>query len=202
MTAPTRTLRRLPALLTGTALAVVLTGALAACGGSDDDPTATTTGPGTATTSTPAGTGSGTPEASASSIPTSASPSATPGAPTTVMTMPGNPDVPVIPGTAEAFTGSWRDPDGGAVVTFADDGTLTGTDGCNNFRSTWTLDSGDGGDGSVITVDPFPTTMMACTGGWSPWILSMHTVTHHGDHLTVTNEGDTDLGELIPAVPA
>lgn len=200
MTGPTRTHRRLPTILTGTALAAALTGALAACGGSDGDaPTTTAPAVGSATTTTPP---TGTPETSASGTPAPGSPSVPPEAPTTVPTMPGNPDVPIIPGTADAVTGSWRDPDGGAVVTFADDGTLTGTDGCNNFRSTWTLDSGDGGDGSVLTVAPFPTTMMACTGGWSPWILSMHTVTHHGDHLTVTNEGDTDLGDLIPAVPA
>ncbi len=116
--------------------------------------------------------------------------------------MPGNPDVPIIPGTADSYDGSWRDPDGGAVITFAGDGTLTGTDGCNNFRSTWTLDSGPGGEGSVATVDPFATTMMACTGPWSPWVLSMATVNHAGDHLSVTNEGGTELGRLIPAVPA
>lgn len=116
--------------------------------------------------------------------------------------MPGNPDVPIIPGTADAFTGSWRDPDGGAVITFAEDGTLTGTDGCNNFRSTWTLTSGGGGEGSVATVAPFATTMMACSGPWSPWVLSMGTVNHVGDHLSVTNEGGVELGRLIPAVPA
>lgn len=118
------------------------------------------------------------------------------------MTMPGFPDVLIVPGTSESFTGSWRDPDGGAVVTFADDGTLTGTDGCNHFRSTWTLASGSGGEGSAVTVTPFMSTRMACTGAWSPWILSMHSVTHGGDRLTATNDGGVELGTLIPAVPA
>ena len=91
---------------------------------------------------------------------------------------------------------------GGAIITFADDGTLTGTDGCNNFESTWTLESGSGGAGSAAIVDPFPVTKMACAGPWSPWVVSIHQVDHDGDRLTATTQGGTGIGELIPAVPA
>ncbi|WP_315146052.1 META domain-containing protein [Corynebacterium variabile] len=174
--------------------AVALAVSLAACSDSDDD---------AADTSEPSST-SAAPETSAAPTTPAKSDTDEPGDDTTEdpMTMPGHPYIRIIPGTGDAYTGSWRDPDGGAIINFADDGSLTGTDGCNNFQSTWTLDSGSGGKGSVATVEPFPTTMMACTGPWSPWIVSMHEVRHEGDHLSVTNEGGTELGELIPAVPA
>jgi heat shock protein HslJ len=42
------------------------------------------------------------------------------------------------------------------VLTFADDGTLTLTTGCNDLGSSWTL------DGRFITIDPPRSTMMAC----------------------------------------
>lgn len=123
----------------------------------------------------------------------------------TIPTMPGYPDVPIIPGTSEAFTGTWRDPDGGAVVSFTEDGVITGTDGCNRFQSTWTLTTGSGGEDSVLKIAPFGTTMMACTGPWSPWVLSMVTIRHDGSHLTAFNAGIDDgaeIGRLIPAVLA
>ncbi|AGP30730.1 META domain-containing protein [Corynebacterium terpenotabidum] len=172
---------------------VVLAAALAACGSDDDSSTAATT-----TSQAPVQTSNAAQTSSVDQTDTIDTTSEE----TPAMTMPGNPDIPIVPGTADAFTGSWRDPDGGAIVTFADDGTLVGTDGCNNFHSTWAYTSGSGGEGAVIQVEPFPTTMMACTEAWSPWVLSMHTVTHNGDHLSLRSEGGIELGELIPAVPA
>ena len=106
---------------------------------------------------------------------------------------------------AEQFTAKIATVDGARVATgsdFADDGTLTGTDGCNNFESTWTLESGSGGAGSAAIVDPFPVTKMACAGPWSPWVVSIHQVDHDGDRLTATTQGGTGIGELIPAVSA
>jgi heat shock protein HslJ len=182
--------------------AVALAVSLAACSDSDDDAAENTT-TATATTSSAADDSSAAAPASSTAAQPEESTVEAPADNTEEpMTMPGHPDIPLVPGPADAYTGSWRDPDGGALVTFADDGSLTGTDGCNRFVAKWALDSGSGGEGSVATVEPFATTMMACSGPWSAWILSMNEVHHEGDHLSVTNEGGIELGELIPADPA
>lgn len=121
---------------------------------------------------------------------------------------PAQPDQPVVPAGPAAFTGTWHDPDGGGVLTFAGDGTVTGTDGCNSLRSTWTLTDGDGGEGSTATVDGFISTMMACPGPWSAWLVSTGSVHHDGDHLTVTaaardgGPGGVELGRLEPVEAA
>ena len=186
--------QRLLTALTAAALAV----SLAACSDSAEDAPETpsaTAAPSTAasdsSTAAPAETATDAPEENGGSDD-----------PEDPMTMPGHPDIPIVPGTEDAFTGSWRDPNGGAIITFADDGTLTSTDGCNNFESTWTLESGSGGAGSAAIVDPFPVTKMACAGPWSPWVVSIHQVDHDGDRLTATTQGGTGIGELIPAVSA
>lgn len=174
--------------------AAVLAATLAACGGSDDGSpttTAATTAVGDATTT--------------ASVPTTVAPQETTAQsiepPAKETTMPDPSDAQIIPGTPESFLGTWHDPDGGAVVTFADDGSLTGTDGCNRFVATWKLSSGDGGQGSVVTVAPFATTLMACAGPWSAWIISMASIRHDGDHLTVSNDTGLEIGQLTPAVP-
>ena len=42
------------------------------------------------------------------------------------------------------------------AVEFGEDGSLTGTTGCNRFNATWT------GSGSDLTITPLATTKMAC----------------------------------------
>lgn len=88
--------------------------------------------------------------------------------------------------------GTWVDPDGRGYLTFTDDGTVTGSDACNGIRSTW-----EDGNGTV-TVEPFPTTMMACSEGWSQWLLGVTTVEQDGDELTVYGHEGERLGVLVP----
>jgi heat shock protein HslJ len=178
--------RTMPACAAAATLALTL----AACSNSQQDSTqeATATASGQATTTAPE-------ETTVAPEPSQPDQSA-------------QPDQPVVPAGPAAFTGTWHDPDGGGVLTFADDGTVTGTDGCNGLRSTWTLTDGDGGEGSTATVDGFVSTMMACPGPWSAWLVSAGSFHHDGDHLTVNatardgGTGGVELGRLEPVEPA
>ncbi|WP_291480322.1 META domain-containing protein [Corynebacterium sp.] len=103
---------------------------------------------------------------------------------------------PAVPGSSVPdvpFTGTWvdADPAGAAEVTF-DQGRISGTDGCNGVGSSYTV------EGNVADVDPFISTLMACTGAWSPWLQGMSTVHHYGAVLVVHGEDGAVLGVLRP----
>lgn len=93
------------------------------------------------------------------------------------------------------FTGTWVDanPTGGAKITF-DQGRISGTDGCNGIGSAYTV------TGNVADVDPFLSTMMACTGPWSQWLQGVSTIHHYGAVLVVHGDDGGVLGVLRPAV--
>ncbi|MEJ6548504.1 META domain-containing protein [Corynebacterium sp. USCH3] len=112
----------------------------------------------------------------------------------TAAAQPGIPgsSVPSLP--AVPFTGTWVDanPAGGAKVTF-DQGRISGTDGCNGVGSSYTV------SGNVADVDPFVSTMMACTGPWSQWLQGVSTIHHYGALLVVHGDDGGVLGVLRPA---
>ncbi len=103
--------------------------------------------------------------------------------------LPSLPSLPAVP-----FTGTWVDanPAGGAKVTF-DQGRISGTDGCNGVGSSYTV------NGNVAEVDPFISTMMACTGPWSQWLQGVSTIHHYGAVLVVHGDDGGVLGVLRPA---
>jgi heat shock protein HslJ len=103
---------------------------------------------------------------------------------------------PLVPGSsvpAVPFSGTWVDvnPVGGAKLTF-DRGRVSGTDGCNGVGSSYTV------SGNVADVAPFVSTLMACTGPWSPWLQGVSTVHHYGAVLVVHGEDGGVLGVLRP----
>ncbi|WP_227590228.1 META domain-containing protein [Corynebacterium glyciniphilum] len=104
--------------------------------------------------------------------------------------LPSLPSLPAVP-----FTGTWVDanPTGGATITF-DQGRISGTDGCNGIGSAYTV------TGNVADVDPFLSTMMACTGPWSQWLQGVSTIHHYGAVLVVHGDDGGVLGVLRPAV--
>jgi heat shock protein HslJ len=106
--------------------------------------------------------------------------------------LPSFPSLPSLP--AVPFTGTWVDanPTGGAKVTF-DHGRISGTDGCNGVGSSYTV------NGNVADVDPFLSTMMACTGPWSQWLQGVSTIHHYGAVLVVHGDDGGVLGVLRPA---
>lgn len=99
-----------------------------------------------------------------------------------------------LPSPSVPFTGTWVDvnPVAGGKITF-DNGSVSGTDGCNGIGSTYTV------DGNVADVEPFVSTMMACPGPTSDWLQGMSTVHHFGVLLVVHGEDGSVLGMLRPA---
>lgn len=96
------------------------------------------------------------------------------------------------PAAPAGFTGTWVDPDGKGYLTFDGDGGITGSDACNGITTTYTV------EGTTATVEPFPTTMMACGDGWSQWLLGVTTVELRDGTLGVLGRDGEDLGTLVP----
>src|SRR5690242_16248586 len=60
--------------------------------------------------------------------------------------------------TAYDFNGALKDVASGSTanITFADDGTVTGTGGCNSFHGSYTL------NGNTIKIGPLASTQKSC----------------------------------------
>lgn len=61
---------------------------------------------------------------------------------------------------AIGIVGVWGDPDAERTpsIVFAEDGSLSGTDGCNRLVGSWTA------DGDTVEFGPLASTRMACEG--------------------------------------
>lgn len=79
--------------------------------------------------------------------------------------------------------------DGLPQLVLAEDGALTGTDGCNNLVGAWTQ------EGDVIDFGEVASTMMFCEGV-DTWLLTLKTGTVDGDTLTILDEGGATIGTL------
>src|SRR4051812_43306817 len=69
-------------------------------------------------------------------------------------------------------TGEWAEPDSKPLVNLelVANGSVSGSDGCNQLNGTWKL------DGSSIEFGPFAATMMAC-GDVDTWLSSATSAT-------------------------
>lgn len=86
--------------------------------------------------------------------------------------------------------GRWTSPEAGdPFLEFNDDGSLSGSDGCNAIKSSWTL------DGDTITIEPFTSTQKACAGVDS-WLSKAATATIEGDVMTVKDGQGSVIGGL------
>ena len=74
-------------------------------------------------------------------------------------------------------------------LVLADDGTLTGTDGCNRLRGGWSA------DGDTVTFDQVASTRMACEGV-DTWLSGLATATISGAEMTVLDASGAELGTL------
>ena len=74
-------------------------------------------------------------------------------------------------------------------LEFNDDGTVTGTDGCNGIHSTYTVTE------EGIEIEPFASTLKACQNV-DDWLRAAHTVVPAGDAITVFNASGDQIGEL------
>lgn len=74
-------------------------------------------------------------------------------------------------------------------LVLAEDGKVSGSDGCNRLMSTWKLTD------ETVTFSEVAGTLMACEGV-DTWLLQMHTAVIDGDTMTVLNEGGKEIGTL------
>ncbi|WP_395244715.1 META domain-containing protein [Agromyces sp. MMS24-K17] len=92
---------------------------------------------------------------------------------------------------AEAFIGTWGTADAQQPhLIIVADGTMSGSDGCNQLAGGWELDD----DGS-IEFDDVASTLMACEGG-DQTLGQLDSATVSGDTLTVIDDHGTVLATL------
>ncbi|WP_285114234.1 META domain-containing protein [Leifsonia sp. fls2-241-R2A-40a] len=91
---------------------------------------------------------------------------------------------------SDAFTGSWGSTaQGQPNLTIKDDGTFSGSDGCNAM-------SGKGSvSGDTFTFGPFASTLKACDGV-NPWLSRASTAKVSGDNLVIYANGGQKVGTL------
>lgn len=93
-------------------------------------------------------------------------------------------------GAPTSVIGAWgSEAKGQPNLTFTDEGTVFGTDGCNGISSTYKT------EGDLVTVDRFASTLMACQGV-DTWLSGLSTVAVDGDKLVVKNAAGAQIGEL------
>ncbi|MFC9560616.1 META domain-containing protein [Agromyces sp. NPDC056965] len=100
----------------------------------------------------------------------------------------GNPAEPVE--TVDPV-GTWGDvaATGEPSLVLGDDGSLTGTDGCNRLIGTWTAEA------DTVAFVEVASTRMLCEGV-DTWLSTLATGTIEGDTLTVHDESGEEIGTL------
>ncbi|MGN6427942.1 MAG: META domain-containing protein [Leifsonia sp.] len=74
-------------------------------------------------------------------------------------------------------------------LTIENDGTFSGTDGCNRLSGKGSI------DGDTITFGPMASTMMACEGV-DEWLGKAATGTAKGSTMTVYDDSGSTIGTL------
>lgn len=91
---------------------------------------------------------------------------------------------------ASSFTGTWGSSGSGQPnLTISDDGTFSGTDGCNAMSGKGTV------AGDTFTFGPFASTLKACDGV-NPWLSRADTAKISGGDLVVYANGGEKVGTL------
>ena len=88
--------------------------------------------------------------------------------------------------------GSWGDTSDTTEpsLTLADDGSLTGTDGCNRLSGSWRLEDDD-----LVYFDAVASTRMACEG-FDTWLEGLSQATISGSTMTITGADGAEIGTL------
>lgn len=91
----------------------------------------------------------------------------------------------------DSFTGQWdAADDSGASLTLEEDGTLSGTDGCNRLTGSWEA------DGDEVTFGKMASTMKACPD-MDLWLAQAASATISADdELLVSDSDDQRVGVL------
>jgi heat shock protein HslJ len=90
-----------------------------------------------------------------------------------------------------SVVGTWGTPDaqGEPSLTFEEDGSYSGTDGCNRVGGEWNA------DGSTIDLGNMISTMMYCEGV-DTWLVNAGTAELSGDTLTFSDRDGAEIGTL------
>ncbi|ALZ99997.1 hypothetical protein APT58_07005 [Corynebacterium glutamicum] len=92
---------------------------------------------------------------------------------------------------APTFEGTWgSDEPPRPELTLAEDGSISGTDGCNRLIGSWELVD------QHVELSPLGTTMMFCEGGDS-WLGSATRAEIEGDTLHLFDQDGTGIGMLL-----
>lgn len=88
-------------------------------------------------------------------------------------------------------SGTWGDAaqESAPVLELSQNGTLTGTDGCNRLTGSWKL------DGDTIVFGELASTKMACMGV-DTWLSAARTAIVAGSTMTVRGEDGAEIGTL------
>ncbi|WP_394554044.1 META domain-containing protein [Agromyces sp. MMS24-JH15] len=87
--------------------------------------------------------------------------------------------------------GTWGDPTTGEpYLSLAEDGTLTGSDGCNRLAGGWELDEAD-----QIEFGDVASTLMACEGV-DTWLSGLDVATVSGTTMTILSDDGAEIGRL------
>ncbi|MFF2050774.1 META domain-containing protein [Leifsonia sp. NPDC058194] len=92
--------------------------------------------------------------------------------------------------SASSFTGTWGSSSSGQPnLTITDDGSFSGTDGCNAMSGKGTI------SGDTFTFGPFASTLKACDGV-NPWLSRANTAKISDGDLVVYANGGEKVGTL------
>lgn len=97
-------------------------------------------------------------------------------------------------GAAASPVGAWGDPTDPTdpsrpSLVLAEDGRLSGTDGCNRLTGSWTV------DGTTLTFSALASTMMFCEGV-DTWLLGAAAADLVAGSLVIRDSSGTVLGTL------
>ena len=95
--------------------------------------------------------------------------------------------------SAEDVAGLWgmQDTEGIASLELAEDGTATGTDGCNRMVGTWEQND------TQVAFGEWATTRMACQSV-DTWLSLSVKATLEGENLVFVDENGIEIGTLQP----
>ena len=93
--------------------------------------------------------------------------------------------------SSESAVGEWGDVDDSTQpsLVLAKDGTLTGTDGCNQLNGGWTQ------EGDTVTFSNVASTMMMCADV-DTWLAGLDTAKVDGSTMTVYGPAGRKVGTL------
>jgi len=100
------------------------------------------------------------------------------------------PATPNVPGSPTAAAGTWgSDAAGSPQLVLAEDGSLTGTDGCNRLMGRWIE------EGPVIVFEEVASTMMYCEDV-DTWLADLSTGSVRGSTLRILDADGVEIGSL------